>query len=114
MAVDDGCARCLGNPGLAVDVDGESPFRRFVLDVVEGPGQHDAPLVDDGNVLAYILNQIELMAREHDRHAFGGQPAQGPGKGFDADGIELGRVVETAEKPRLGRLLLVIADGSAM
>ena len=29
LAVDDGCARSLGNPGLAVDIDGEPPLRGF-------------------------------------------------------------------------------------
>ena len=62
------------------------------------PDRHNTPFVDDRDVLAHILDQIELMAREHDRHTFGSQFAQRPGKGLDTDGIEAGeRLIEDQE-----------------
>ena len=33
----------------------------------------DAPLVDDGNTVAYLLHLSEQMAREHDRHPLSGK-----------------------------------------
>ncbi len=40
-------------------------MRGGCLQLLDHAGQHDPPMVDDHDVLAHVLDQIQLMTREH-------------------------------------------------
>ena len=55
----------------------------------------DAPVIDDDDVLADVLDEVELMAGEHDRRAVAREVADDRGQGVDAERVEPGeRLVE--------------------
>jgi hypothetical protein len=47
-------------------------------------------VVDDHDVLADVFNEVELMAREEDPHAGGGQLSQDRRDSFRRDGVQAG------------------------
>ena len=69
--------------------------------VVQLAGEHDAAVVDDDDVLAQVLDQVELVAREQHRRARGGELGEQLGHGADRDRIEAGERLVEHEQLRL-------------
>jgi hypothetical protein len=87
---------------------------------VDVPRRDDAAAVDDHDVLADILDELELMAREQHRRAAGRLAAQQLGEPADSDGIEpRERLVEHKQvgfvlqrRRQLGALLVTCESSS--
>ena len=92
-SVDRGQRRPVGCRAPVADVD--EPLRDRGPQVLQVTGEDDPSVVDDDDVLAQVLDQVELVAGEQHRRAGGGDLGEQLGHGAHGDRIETGeRLVE--------------------
>jgi hypothetical protein len=73
----------------------EVPATTVDLELLQGSGQDDVPVVDRDDVLAQVLHQIQLVAGEQHGGALVGETLQQLAEGVHAERVEAGeRLVE--------------------
>ena len=87
--------------GETVELELDPTALRGSLQLVHGPGRDDPAMVDDRDLLADVLDQLELMTREEDRGATGGLAAKHVGKRPYRDRVEAREGLVEDEQVRL-------------
>src|SRR3954468_20914776 len=81
--------------GAPLDIDPPAPAAALRAQRRHRPGRHDPPAAHDRDGVAQALDELELVAGEHDRHAGPRALAQHLAQHVDADRVEAGeRLVE--------------------
>ena len=107
-------------PAGSRDLHLEVPASGRGLELVDGARRHDAAPADDHDVLADLLDEVQLVGAEHDAHAGGRALAEHLGHGGDPERVEAGEgLVEHQElrvvDQRRGELdALLVAVGQVL
>ena len=87
--------------GRALELELDPPPLRRASERVHVPGGDDPPVVDDRDLLADVLDELELMAGEEDGRAARRLAAENLGERLDRDRVEPGERLVEDEQLRL-------------